>query len=714
MKYFCIPNLSSDEVTVRDRMDDLKGPTTYPEDKAEFRKWCVDIKTKGTFYAAVEGLFPGERVSQTNPAKLMHGFVADYDAIVDDRQMGLIPENGAPGLLPMWASMTYSGKRRLVWEFEEPVLCDHEKLNDEFLKLLAKELHLDRILPSFDKCSLKQSQYFELGRSWTKLEGTPIPAKKLSALIFKAATIKKISIGTEIPIEEVAEEVLKQFPNRWIGEFVVGARGPLFWIADGIDRVGAQVGDHGMICYSERAGKSFLSWGEILGKKFVTDFETEKISQVVDDWWYIGKEKSYIRDFGDGNISLGMNVTQLQRHLSDKVGANLDPRLPKDGNISEVGTAVNVIEMARQVYSAAPFPFNANKKVYIRGRAYLNTSVTKCVEPKRDGQPDDFPWLWEFLNNRWAKDEPIQRDVFLAWHKRFYATCLDNAPELGQTVFIEGSVGLGKSFLAHKVVGDSVGGHIDAAKFLLNKTAFNEEAGDTGLWTVDDEIGSKTWEEHSLMSAAIKKYTATPEFRMEAKFKDAFTREYYGRILVTCNDTAEGRSILPYIDGSINDKLIFLRFDPDWKNTFDPVRRVNDNRVHKELPYYLGWLLKHECPKELVENSRYGMFAWKHPEMERAALASGQGAQLEEILAIWADKRLNDKKAESEVFTARELLGEFNMIGEIRNQIRSFSSSNVLGRTLSDLHKAKSPWVLAVKISHGTSRYMLRTKPPKE
>ena len=55
---------------------------------------------------------------------------------------------------------------------------------------------------------------------------------------------------TTIPISVIAEEVESRFPNRWFGEFEVGARGPLFWIDDGINRDGCQVVEDGIVCYS--------------------------------------------------------------------------------------------------------------------------------------------------------------------------------------------------------------------------------------------------------------------------------------------------------------------------------------------------------------------------------------------------------------------------------------------------------------------------------
>ena len=56
-------------------------------------------------------------------------------------------------------------------------------------------------------------------------------------------------------MDVLESEIQKRFPNRWVGEFDIGSRGPLFWIDDGIDREGCQIVEDGVVCYSDRAGK---------------------------------------------------------------------------------------------------------------------------------------------------------------------------------------------------------------------------------------------------------------------------------------------------------------------------------------------------------------------------------------------------------------------------------------------------------------------------
>src|SRR5437868_6564380 len=246
--------------------------------------------TEHLFYSCVEGQVPSLRVTDSNPPRKLWGFVVDYDCYknVDD---STIVKNAAPGLLATLVSRTFSGGRRLVFEFAAPVLIDNEEIANRFVTLLRKELRLDALLPGLDEASFKLTQYWELGQNWQRIPGSEPISRNLLGLIFYRAAAKKPvrGDGPEIPLEAVAEEVERRWPGRWPGSFVEGARGPLFWIDDGIDREGCQVGQYGIICYSDRAGKSFLSWSAILGQKFVREFEAERIGAATTDIWFDSK-----------------------------------------------------------------------------------------------------------------------------------------------------------------------------------------------------------------------------------------------------------------------------------------------------------------------------------------------------------------------------------------------------------------------------------------
>ena len=68
-----------------------------------------------------------------------------------------------------------------------------------------------------------------------------------------------------------------------------GCRVPLFWIDDGISRLGAVVKEEGVIAYSDRAEYVWNDWGEILGREWVRKYEERKISSSIGNVYTDGK-----------------------------------------------------------------------------------------------------------------------------------------------------------------------------------------------------------------------------------------------------------------------------------------------------------------------------------------------------------------------------------------------------------------------------------------
>ena len=250
--------------------------------KAEYRAWCADANTDHCFYSMAEGDSPNGRISEDNPINKLHGFVADFDAPVDWPNIDSVLKIRCDGgHMPTWRTKTQSGYIRLVWEFDKPMPIA-PALAESFMKRLSDALKASMLLAGFDKTSLKPSQYFEIGEDWTQI-GDPIHVSFARTVLLKAANDTPIRTeDTNIPLDDIAAEVARRFPNRWKGEFVIGYRGPLFWIDDGIDRDGCQVREDGMICYSDRAGTGFKSWASILGKQFVTKYEEKKLYNLLD------------------------------------------------------------------------------------------------------------------------------------------------------------------------------------------------------------------------------------------------------------------------------------------------------------------------------------------------------------------------------------------------------------------------------------------------
>lgn len=350
------------------------------------------------------------------------------------------------------------------------------------------------------------------------------------------------------------------------------------------------------------------------------------------------------------------------------------------------------------------FPYIHNKEEVINEEsgAVLNISRRKVVAPANE--PGEFPWLQTYFDNIFDPTEPIQRDLFLAWFQRLYKSSYEGNILAGQAVIIAGPTGTGKTLMNYKIIGAALGGHTDAAEYLLGKTAFNKEAAETAVWCVDDNRGGATWEKHDEFANALKRYVANPKIPYHPKFKDATTVTWRGRIVVTCNLDEKSLSILPELDDSIVDKLLWFKtsnFRPDFRNVEEVIER--------ELPFFLRWLLDWSPPADVIKgDERFRILPYQHPDLVAAARTASADYQLAEMLRIAIHKSIiNDKKEIERWMTASEIRECLDIEG-LRGSLAKFAN-NRLGISLSKLAETEGTkhLVRGVRRTNGFKQYLL-------
>ena len=670
--------------------------------KEEFRAWCASSTTDHCFYSGWEGVNPSLRISKSNPAKRMHGFVADFDANITDEMIDEALK--ACVCSPLYATKTFSGGARLVWEFEEPLLLDNPKLAERFLKTLAKELGVKDLLPGFDDSSLNPSQYFELGSNWKHNVGaSPIPTDLAGIWTLDSASEKIFSTEElAIPIEEVANEVEKLYPGRWKGEFKVGSRGPLFWVNDGIDRIGCQVGDFGMICYSSRADSGFIPWEKLLGKAFVQKWEVQAISGFVDTIWYDGKLYWWKVD----DMWVGRTKEDSFMHLK-KFGVST--KTSGKEVISKAEKILCAVQDARKIDFAAPLLFEKNDIVDLNGERVLNIGRKEALEEANVVDPALFPWIYNFITNIFVQPDGsnVQMDYFLAWFQRLWTSARDKQLAQGQMMVLAGDAGQGKTFLSRCIIGAALGGSVDASDILQGRTNFNKQAAETCIWRIDDATYASNRSEASKFGETLKRQVANPVATYHPKFRDAVEFPWRGRIVLTCNTDPQSLAIMPSLNNTIADKIMLLKF-----GSYQPVFKPNHEQeamVAAELPYFLAWIKAWQPPKHVVATkSRFGIREYHHQELVEASRESDPATSLREILDIWIQGEDTVMKCDPVVeISSTELLGKIrsNIPGG-SDLMRNYTPSR-LGRELRTLLGVYSR-LLEIRILDGKSLYVFR------
>ena len=629
MQYRYLKNLKEKKVSLFTDPSTLTQTKPSFASKAAFRDWCSDSTTDHVFYSTVEGDNPSLRISNDNPPHAIWGVVGDYDSSVDWTIVDKLIKAQCRGHMPTWRSRTESGYIRLVWEFESKMPIDPDMF-PAFMKRLASSLNMERVFAGFDSASLRSNQYFELGTDWEKI-GDPLPESFYRTALLKAAMDKPPQASeTSIPIDVVASEIEKKFPGRWDGEFTVGARGPLFWIDDGIDREGCQVGEDGIVCYSDRAGKGFVTWREILGKKFVEDYENKKLGDLLDHYWFNGKSFFKLVYGAAVTIPKEQLILELRR-------AGYSPRSKKGQPLSEVEAAILTISNDNRIDEIAPVVFSKDRIVTYNSHRILNNANISPVEPADDGDPSLWPFLHDWLSQLFVNDGRPTVEYFYAWMKRFYNAVLEKTDDQGQALILVGPTNKGKSLLSNRVISALVGGFADASDYLSGQTNFNKDLAGKASWVIDDTTSAASFQDQRRANELIKRTVANPRIEYHAKYVDAVSVPWTGRIIFSVNEDANSLSVIPSLDSSNRDKLMALRVSNQATSSFPP-NTVVEQIIEEELPHFGRYLLDWGVPQEIEGLNRFGVVSYIDQTIATAAYDNSSRSAVAELVEFFVKR----------------------------------------------------------------------------
>mgnify|MGYP003627552764 CR=1 FL=1 len=665
MKYRYIKNLRDNRCVPCDDMSKVKlSEKPKFKSKALYREWCAKKTTDHSFYSLAEGYVGRARIEGENKVDKIHGVTADFDAPVDWANVDDIIGAKCAKCMPSWRSRTYSGYIRLTFEFEKSISIT-PALYKPFLAELKTAIGYNKVLAGFDTKSDNPSQYFEIGVDWVDLGGR-VPTEIVHTCLFKAA--KKHppeSKDTAIPIEKIAEEVDKRFPNRWVGEFEEGSRGPLFWLDDGIEREGCQVFEDGMLVYSDR-DNTWMTWRDIFGASFVEEYEQQKMGALLDEYWFNGKQFYKLLHEAAQPIPRDQLVLELRQR-----GFRFKPR--KGEPISEVENAVLVISNQNRINEIAPVIFRRNERVVeFNGARILNSSNIKPIEPSGDGDPKNWPFLNAFFDQFFEDSTPIRsKYYFFAWFQRFYLAVLNNQEDQGQACILVGPAKRGKTLLSNKIIAAAVGGYADASDYLSGGSKFNKELGRAAAWVIDDTVSAASFQDQRKATELIKRGVANPRISFMAKHVDAITIPWSGRIIVSLNDDANSMGVIPTMDSSNRDKLMAFKISKQYFKF--PVKKELEKTIDEELPHFLAWLSEWKPPEEVLDDDRFGVKSFIDTSIAYAAYDNSSRSQVAELVDFFA-KACRDQNEKMNEW--RGTVTQFQVAIHAYNNGRSLGASN--------------------------------------
>jgi len=602
------------------------------------------------FYSGLQGVISSSRIdSKNNPAMFLHWLVADYDGQIDQHMKDTVLER-CGDFKPQYICRTFSGGARLLWKMEEPLPLHRNDLTAKLLRHVNKKLKLCRLLVGIDNPAFEDPcKYYEVGTDWKHLSDDVIPAPFMMQWVVESThnyAWKKF--GPVIPIDRIADEVQKQYPGVWQGEFAVGSRGVRFWDTSADNETGAVVRESGMQCFT--GGQAFIPWAAILGGKFVRQFQADQIGGAVTELFFDGRE--YWQKLSNGQWQ-ATNKSDMGQDL--KVERGLSAAVPRGSSFSEVDQAMTRIRKQQYIACAAPLIHRPKGIVHINGQRVLNTSTVEMLQPcpvesystgADDSEPalnvdamssSRFPWVHSYFTTLF---EPVEQlDYFYAWLRRWYSSALEGKMIPGQASFFAGVPNTGKTLLSTLILSRIFGGHIDASSFLSGEDGFNSHLFNSAVWAVDDVVPLTDNKSHLKFSALIKKMAANRTFSVREKYRVDKLIEWNGRVVVTCNTDPESIRILPDVDLSNRDKINLFRVAD--RDSFSFPRDVAEI-IQVELPFFLRWLLDWSPPDHVLGDSRYGVKTYCEASLFEAARHSSSAYSFLEVLLKFFEGQTSD------------------------------------------------------------------------
>jgi len=186
-------------------------------------------------------------------------------------------------------------------------------------------------------------------------------------------------------------------------------------------------------------------------------------------------------------------------------------------------------------------------------------------------------------------------------------------------------------------------------------------------------VSAASFQDQRKATELIKRGVANPKIQFMAKYADAVTLPWAGRIILSLNDDPNSMSVLPAMDSSNKDKLMAFKVC-EQPFTFPPKAEL-EALIKAELPYFAKWLMDWKPPQEVLDDDRFGVKSFIDKSISYAAYDNSSRSQVSELVDFFAKacREQNDRMVEW-----RGTITEFQVAIHTYNNGRSLGASNKL------------------------------------
>ena len=231
-----------------------------------------------------------------------------------------------------------------------------------------------------------------------------------------------------------------------------------------------------------------------------------------------------------------------------------------------------------------------------------------------------------------------QVHYYYGWLKHALEGLYNNNRRYGKAVILTGPPDCGKT-LCREITTEIMGGRAGKPhSFMQGDTSFNADLVASELWCIDDENSADTshWDRRKFGSR-IKTVTADKTMRVHPKGQQAFVLPVHVRLMICSNSESQNLLIIPPMDDSLKDKILIFKCAQALIPT--PPAGVNaaawqlmDQVFKPQIPAFVHWLLNdYVLPEELM-NTRYGVAAYQHVEVQEELFAKSREGILLELI----------------------------------------------------------------------------------
>lgn len=375
-------------------------------------------------------------------------------------------------------------------------------------------------------------------------------------------------------------------------------------------------------------------------KRAAKDADGPDPEEVCHDLFFDGSH--YWRREQSGNFCCigreDMGIELRRKGLSSKKSPGAD--------LSPVEHALYHIQTHARVDYTAPFCGRMPGRYVENGLSILATTAPTHLAAKAGNAGparDFFAGLFgrEAGDPHWA--EQMRR--FMAWLQRARSALRNPHQHLpGQLLAFVGPADCGKT-LAQSLITEMLGGRgADPSSWLTGASQFNDTIWGAEHWAASDSNIADTAAARKTLRDRVKEATANESLSCHRKYLGEITLRPIARLTFSANDDADSTFVLPPLDESIRDKVIYLKCHPpgtpfptDTEEARDGFRKG----LSAALPAFLYEVENYEMPADM-RKGRFGVGEWHHPAIVELLAGTNRDADLAGYLTEWLAGRKSD------------------------------------------------------------------------